>query len=96
MCIEFDPSKDAANLRKHGVSLAEAGRIDWGRSLVSEDRRRDYGERRHVSIGPIGRRLYVVVYVERGDRRRIVSLRKANAREFKLYEEASEADSADS
>ena len=34
MEIEFDPAKDAANLAKHGVSLALAERLDWNAALV--------------------------------------------------------------
>ncbi|MBS0414485.1 MAG: BrnT family toxin [Proteobacteria bacterium] len=33
-------------------------------------------------------RLYVVVFVQRGEVMRIISLRKANRREVKLYDEA--------
>jgi hypothetical protein len=34
MQIEFDPAKDAANLARHGVSLAIAGRLDWENALI--------------------------------------------------------------
>ncbi|MEX3614270.1 MAG: hypothetical protein VB141_11075 [Burkholderia gladioli] len=30
MEIVFDPAKDAINQKKHGCSLADAGRFDWG------------------------------------------------------------------
>ena len=38
-----------------------------------------------VALGAIGERLYCVVYVDREDARRIISLRKANNKEKKLY-----------
>jgi uncharacterized DUF497 family protein len=86
--ISFDPAKDSANLAKHGVSLAAAGQLEWGTALIWPDARRDYGEVRQCGIGYIGRRLYVVVFVERAGTPRIISLRKANRREVNRYAEA--------
>lgn len=88
MNITFDAVKDAANVAKHGVSLAEAARIEWDTVWVRTDRRFDYGEQRQIGIGYIGLRLYCVVFTDRGDVRRIISLRKANAREVAGYAEA--------
>ena len=85
MNISFDPSKDAANLAKHGVSLADAGAFEWDGAVTFPDRRRDYGEDRLIGIGYIGDRLFVVVFVERAEARRIISLRKANQREERIY-----------
>jgi len=41
MLIEFDPAKDAANLRKHGVSLAEAAVFEWDTARILADDRFD-------------------------------------------------------
>jgi uncharacterized protein len=82
----FDPAKDAINRAKHGVSLSEAARLDWNRVLARLDTRADYGEPRQIGYGPIGRRLYCVVFVDRGDTVRMISLRKANNREIDRYE----------
>ena len=86
MKLAFDPAKDAANRTKHGVSLGAAARLDWDLVLAKPDSRGDYGERRRIGYGPIGRRLYCVVFVDRGGTRRIISLRKANNREINRYE----------
>nr|WP_109842497.1 BrnT family toxin [Bordetella pseudohinzii] len=88
MVITFDPAKDSSNQRKHGVSLADAGAFEWDDAVVREDTRREYGERRMVALGYIGVRLYCAIYVDRGEERRIISLRKANSREVKHYAEA--------
>lgn len=85
--ISFDPDKDLANRHKHGISLAKAEAIDWSEALTWQDDRRDYGEVRLVALAPIGDRLYCCVYVERDEGRRIISLRKANQREFDHYAE---------
>ncbi|MGH6674679.1 MAG: BrnT family toxin [Xanthobacteraceae bacterium] len=86
MEIAFHPAKDAVNRAKHGVSLGEAARLDWNWLLVKFDTRADYGEPRQIGYGPIGRRLHCVVFVDRGNTRRIISLRKANTREIDRYE----------
>jgi uncharacterized DUF497 family protein len=89
--IEFDAGKDAANLAKHGVSLADAALLDWDLMLCRADTRRDYGDLREVGYAPIGARVYCVVFVQRGDVFRIVSLRKANGREVNGYDQALQA-----
>jgi uncharacterized DUF497 family protein len=88
MDIEFDPAKNAANVAKHGVSLADAAGIEWDTALTDDDKRQNYGEDRKVSLAYIGNRLFCAVYVMRGERLRIISLRKANSRELKRYAEA--------
>ncbi len=88
MNIEFDAAKDATNIAKHGVSLSLAQQIEWRDVLCTPDTRRDYGELREIGFAVIAQRLYVVVFVQRGEVMRIISLRKANAREVKLYDEA--------
>ncbi len=84
--MAFDPAKDRINRSKHGVSLSEAAKLDWNRVLAKLDTRTDYGEPRQIGYGSMGRRLYCVVFVDRGDTLRIISLRKANKREIDRYE----------
>lgn len=88
MDIVYDPAKDRLNKAKHGVSLADARNIIWDQAFESLDDRHDYGEDRYVALAPIANRLYYVVFVDRAMKRRIISLRKANAREVKYYVEA--------
>ncbi|MGC3005264.1 BrnT family toxin [Streptomyces sp. G35A] len=88
MNIEFDTAKDEANIAKHGVSLALAKQIEWSDVLCVPDSRHDYGELREIGFAVIAKRLYVVVFVQRGEVMRIISLRKANAREGKMYDKA--------
>lgn len=88
MHIDFDPAKDALNLQKHGVSLALVSEIDWSQVLCFVDDRHDYGEVREVGFAVMGQRLYVVIFVQHGNTMRVISLRKANSREVKHYEQA--------
>ena len=91
MKTEYDARKDATNQAKHGVSLALASAIHWADVLCFVDDRADYGEVREVGYAVIAQRLYVVVFVQRGDTMRIISLRKANKREIKHYEQATQS-----
>jgi len=93
MQIDFDPTKDAANRDKHGISLGDATLLEWDSAVVWPDDRLDYGEDRMCALGYIGLRLYCVAFVDReyedGEEvtqvRRIISLRKANPREYRKY-----------
>ncbi len=85
MNITFDHVKNASNISKHGVSLADAASLEWGTAIFWLDTRRDYGEVRMAAIGYIRLRLFCVIFVDRADGRRIISLRKANIREENRY-----------
>jgi len=89
MRIGFDPAKDSANQTKHGLSLAMAGELDWEAALVWIDGRFDYNETRMIALAPKTEILYCVAFVDRGEVRRIISLRRANRREVKHYVENS-------
>ena len=87
MRIEFDPDKDMANQRKHGLSLAEVERMDLDTAVIDPDRRYAYGEDRFQALGLIEARLHVLVFTMRGDVLRAISLRKANLKEVGRYDE---------
>jgi len=85
MHVTFDEAKDGLNQIKHGVALSESAELEWDDEWIWQDTRRDYGEERMIALCAIGERLYCVVYVDREDARRIISLRKANYREVMDY-----------
>ena len=87
MLIEFDPAKDLANQTKHGVSLSVAGELNWEAALVWVDERFEYSETRMIALAPKTEILYYVAFVDRGEARRVISLRRANRREVKHYVE---------
>ncbi|MFM8246975.1 MAG: BrnT family toxin [Burkholderiaceae bacterium] len=87
MLLLFDYGKDEINQQKHGISLRLATQLVWEFGIVWDDDRFDYGERRQCCLAPIGSRLFFVVFDDREDHRRVISLRKANVREIKFYAE---------
>ena len=87
MASDFDPKKDAANLKKHGVSLSEGdGVLNDPLAITVEDESAE-GEQRFVTIGMnVFGSLMVVVHTPRGDELRIISVRKADPKERRAYE----------
>ena len=84
--FSFDPAKNARNIAVHGISLARAVDFAWHTAVNIEDTRRDYGERRFKAYGLIGLRVYVLIHTPREGRVHVISLRRANKREVRLYE----------
>jgi uncharacterized protein len=88
LTFDWDPSKAAANRRKHGISFEEATAVfDDPIVLLLADL--EHGEPRIIAIGASNReRVLFVVSVEIDeDVMRIVSARKATRSERRSYEE---------
>ena len=84
MEIEFDPAKEARNLKKHGISLSEVERFEWGSAYVYPDDKH-HDEIRECAIGYIDNHLYYLVFVERFEKIRLISLRRATPKEVRRY-----------
>jgi uncharacterized DUF497 family protein len=88
MRFEFDAAKDKANIAKHGISLEMAEFLDWNYAQAKLDDRFAYrGERRMIALVPANGVVYFIVFVERGETLRVISLRKANKKEVISYVE---------
>jgi uncharacterized DUF497 family protein len=83
--IEFDDAKDAANIAKHGVSLALAAELDLDTAVVVEDDRQDYGEVRFNAYGLIDGDLFALTFTLRGSNVRAISLRRARQKEVRQW-----------
>jgi uncharacterized protein len=88
MRYEWDEAKNRSNIAKHGFDFADAARVLTGRCVTFVDNRFDYGEERFISIGTFKGRVVVIAHTPRGpDVTRIISMRKANHREQKTYQD---------
>ena len=85
MGFEWDERKRESNLLIHKVDFIDVLSIFDGATLEIVDDRFNYGESRIRCLGEIEGRVYVVVLTWRGVDRRIISARKANARERRTY-----------
>jgi uncharacterized DUF497 family protein len=85
---EFDPKKNAANIAKHGVSLAEGDGVLLDPLGVTIDDDSSVGEARSITIGlnAFGA-LMVVVWTQRPGDTRLISVRNATPKERRAYEE---------
>lgn len=85
MRITYDPAKDEANSHKHGVSLERATEFEWSTAGIIEDARREYSEQRFIAVGYLNNRLHVLCFTPIAGGIRVISFRKANAREASRY-----------
>ena len=88
--FEWDPSKAAENLQKHGVSFEEATSVFADPlNLLKPDPAHSVGEERYLLLGlSEAQRLLVVSFAERPPRTRLISARLATRSERRQYEEA--------
>ncbi len=87
MSPEFDPKKNAANLAKHGVSLADGDGVLLDPLGITVEDDTAVGESRSVTVGmnSFGT-LMVVVWTDRPGDVRLISVRKATPKERRNYE----------
>jgi hypothetical protein len=79
--IEFDVAKDAANIAKHGISLARAAEMQ----VVTRVLDTRFEERRFRAYGFLDGRMYCLAYTLRSDVVRAISLRRARTKEYRQY-----------
>jgi uncharacterized DUF497 family protein len=84
--FEWDEAKANGNLAKHGVSFEYATRVFLDPDMLEIDvSRAEDKELRRKAIGVVEGRLYVVVFTDRGEVRRLISARRTNAMEQRAY-----------
>ncbi len=88
MRITFDPAKNARNIAERGLPFERVADLEWETTVIAVDVRKDYGEERLQVFGRLAQRLHVAVITRRGDATHVISLRKANSKEVKRYEQA--------
>lgn len=86
MKIEFDPDKSARNAALRGLPFDRAIDFDFETASIAIDRRKEYGETRYVALGYLDARLHVLCFVTTDRGLRVISLRKANAKEARRHE----------
>jgi len=87
MSPEFDPEKNAANIAKHGVSLADGDGVLLDPLAVTIEDSAALDEQRWITVGANSLGLMmVVVWTERGEEIRLISARPATPKESRAYE----------
>ena len=85
MRIDYDPAKRDRTLRERGLDFEDAQIVFAGDVIQMEDDRKDYREVRWITAGWLNDELVVIVWTERGDARRIISMRKCHGAERQKY-----------
>ena len=86
MIFEFDDWKNEANIGKHKVSFEEAAEI-WNDPDLLVIPAKKKGEKRKLAIGRTYAAIFAVVHTDRGEAIRIISARRATAKEVQKYEQ---------
>lgn len=83
--FEFDDEKSKANLHKHGIDFYDAQAL-WEDQDLLEVRTKSSDEPRYLMIGIIGIKHWSAVITYRGQKIRIISVRRSRKKEVELYE----------
>ena len=87
MGFEWDENKNKANISVHEIDFRDAHLIFEHPMLIKADTRKDYGEQRLVGLGVLYGTVIVIVFTKRSGAVRVISIRRANRNERKIYEE---------
>lgn len=90
MKFEWHENKNQNNIRVHEIDFQDAWQIFEHPMLVKTDTRKNYGEERLIGLGQLDGAVVVVVFTKRSGATRIISIRRANRNERKIYKEKCE------
>jgi uncharacterized DUF497 family protein len=83
MGIAYDPAKNERNIKERGLSFERVADFDFENALIADYSR--HGEIRRIAVGYLDKRLHLFCYIPKQDGIRVISFRKTNKREAKLY-----------
>ena len=81
MEIEFDPEKREVTLKERGLDFQDAPLIFEGVFKSEPDTRFDYGEERTITFGWLRDNAVAIIWTQRNDVRRIISMRRMHEEE---------------
>ncbi len=85
MEFAWSETKRAANLKAHGLDFVDSPRVFEAATYTFEDDRFSYGEQRFITLGLLAGIPVSIVHTETDHEIRIISLRKATAREASIF-----------
>lgn len=87
MDFDWHDAKNASNLAKHGIDFVDITEcFELNDTLIWQDTRRNYGERRMNMIAPWKGKFVHITFTMRGETCWIISARTASQKERKRYE----------
>ena len=85
MNFEYDINKSRSNKTKHGIDFEEAKEL-FNDPFMIEIPARTVGEKRYLVVGNIGTKHWSAIITYRGEKIRIISVRRSRKEEVALYE----------
>lgn len=85
--FEWDDAKNRSNFNKHGIDFDAAREIFKKPVVRRQDLRKNYGEHRWIALSMFQGEVVAATYTLRGSRVRVISIRRANRYERKIYKE---------
>ena len=86
MKLEWNEEKRLEALAERGLDFARCAEVFADLTYEYQDNREDYGELRMIAIGFLEVELVTIVYTDRDEARRIISMRRSTRRERRDYE----------
>lgn len=83
--FEFVDSKSQSNLQKHGIDFVDAQAL-WNDSNLLEIRAKTADEPRFLVIAMIEQKHWSAVITYRGEKIRLISVRRSRDEEVEMYE----------
>ena len=83
--FEFDDEKSKSNREKHGIDFLEAQKL-WEDPDFVELKAKTIDEVRYMVIGKVDAKHWSAIVTVRGQKIRIISVRRARESEVKIYE----------
>jgi len=88
MKLDYDAAKNARNIAERQLSFERVRNLDFERAVFWQDLRKNYPEVRHIALGMLDARLHVLCFTPIEGGIRVISFRRANKREMRIYETA--------
>jgi len=85
MNFEYDINKSRSNKTKHGIDFEEAKEL-FNDPFMIEIPARTVGEKRYLVVGKIGTKHWSAIITYKGEKIRIISVRRSRKEEVALYE----------
>lgn len=87
MVFEWDKYMNISNIKKHGIDFNDSPKIISNPMVTKVDDRKDYNEKSWISLGRLENMIVILAYAKSGKNIRIISIRKANKMQRKIYYE---------
>ena len=83
----WDENKNTRNKAKHGLAFDAVYDFDWDNPVILDRSRHADGESRFAAISMLYGNVYTIIFTRRADDIRIISLRRSNKAEEKIYDQ---------